>query len=284
MERDARQVSVVSLIATILARAACALACALAVGIPAHAADYKPELDQPGRDVIWVPTPEALAHVMLDLAKVTAGDYLIDLGSGDGRLVILAAKRGAQALGIEYNPKLVAYAQTAAKKAGVADKARFIKADLFTADVSRATVVTLFLGPDLNKKLLPKLLALKPGTRIVANTHTIGDWPADAVAQSTDDEKSVYYRIARLWIVPAKVDGAWRMLQGPLRIAQRYQQLEGTLQTQGKAVPVRGQVQADRVSFTAAGVRYEGVVKGNFIEGTRTQDGNSAPWRAIRER
>lgn len=248
------------------------------------AADYKPELDQPGRDVIWVPTPEALADVMLDLAKVTAGDYLIDLGSGDGRLVILAAKRGAQALGIEYNPKLVAYAQATAQKAGVADKARFIKADLFAADFSRATVVTLFLGPDLNKKLLPKLLALKPGTRIVANTHPIGDWPANAVAQSTDDEKSVYYRVARLWIVPARVDGAWRTLQGPLRIAQRYQQLEGTLQLHDNAVPVRGQVEGDRVSFSAAGVRYEGVVKGNVIEGTRTEAGRGAPWRAIRER
>ena len=179
---------------------------------------YQPQVGQPGKDVVWVPTPDALVEKMLDLAQVSGRDTLIDLGAGDGRLVIAAARRGAQALGIEYDAKLVAYAKQAAQQQGVAHKAVFVKADLFASDLSSASVITVFLGPALNRKLLPKLLRLKPGTRIVSNTHPIGDWPPDATAVSADDEKSVYYRTANLWIVPANIEGRWQWPGGELTV------------------------------------------------------------------
>ena len=146
-------------------------------------AEYTPQVGQPGKDVVWVPTPEALAGTMLDLACVTASDTVLDLGSGDGRLVIAAARRGARARGIEYNLSLVEYSRKAAQAAGVADRAVFERADLFEADLSWASVITLFLGPEINARLVPKLVNLKPGTRIVSNTHPIADWPADAQAE-----------------------------------------------------------------------------------------------------
>ena len=145
-------------------------------GAPAQSgkSEYQPQVGQEGKDVIWVPTPQALVDRMLDMAKVTAKDYVIDLGSGDGRTVITAAKRGAKALGIEYNPDMVELSKRNAAKAGVSDKASFVKADLFEADLSPATVITMFLLPGINLKLRPKILALKPGTRVVSNTFKIG--------------------------------------------------------------------------------------------------------------
>jgi hypothetical protein len=194
----------------------------------------------------------------------------------------MAARRGARALGIEYDARLVDYAKTAAIKAGVASHTQFVKADLFASDFSQATVVTLFLGPELNRKLLPKLLTLKPGTRIVSNTHPIGDWPADETAHSTDNEQSVYYRTARLWIVPANVRGVWQTPLGPLRITQRYQTIDGTLDIQGKRSPIRGELRGDQVSFVAADTRYAGVVKDAVIIGTATRHAGTEPWRATR--
>src|SRR5919201_4509445 len=141
--------------------------------------EYEPQVGQEGKDVIWVPTPQALVEKMLGMAKVTPKDYLIDLGSGDGRTVIAAAKRGAKALGIEYNPEMVELSKRNAAAAGVSDKATFMKADLFETDFSKATVVTLFLLPSINMKLRPKILDMKPGTRIVSNAFNMEDWEAD---------------------------------------------------------------------------------------------------------
>src|SRR6476620_7488356 len=141
--------------------------------------DFQPEVGQDGKDVIWVPTPQALVDKMLDMAKVTPKDYVIDLGSGDGRTVITAAKRGSKTLGIEYNPDMVELSKRNAAKEGVSDKASFMKADLFESDFSQAQVITMFLLSSINIKLRPKILDLKPGTRIVSNTFDMGDWSAD---------------------------------------------------------------------------------------------------------
>src|SRR6186713_1995850 len=155
-----------------------------AAGLIAHAQapatdTFQPSVGQPGKDVVWVPTPQAVVDKMLDMAKVTKDDFLMDLGSGDGRTVITAAKRGARAFGIEYNPDMVTLSQNNAKAAGVADRATFVKADLFETDFSKATVVTMFLLPSINMKLRPKILDMKPGTRIASNTFTMEDWQAD---------------------------------------------------------------------------------------------------------
>ncbi|MGB7946993.1 MAG: class I SAM-dependent methyltransferase, partial [Candidatus Binatia bacterium] len=173
----------------------------LAAAIDAHAqpakAQYEPRVGQEGKDVVWVPTPQSLVNKMLDMAKVTSKDYVIDLGSGDGRTVITAAKRGAKALGIEYNPEMVELSTRNAAKEGVSDKATFVKADLFDSDLSQATVITMFLLPDINIKLRPKILDLKPGTRIVSNTFTMGEWAADETATANGD--CVSYCNALFW-------------------------------------------------------------------------------------
>src|SRR5688572_3248035 len=153
----------------------------------APAAQFEPRVGQPGKDVVWVPTPQALVDKMLDMAKVTPNDFVIDLGSGDGRTVITAAKRGATAMGIEYNPDMVELSKRNAQKEGVAAKATFVQADLFKADLSKATVITMFLLPSINMQLRPTLLNLKPGTRIVANTFTMEDWDADETQSVTDN-------------------------------------------------------------------------------------------------
>ena len=167
-----------------------------------QAQEYEPYVGQEGKDVIWVPTQDKLVEAMLDMAKVTPADFVMDLGSGDGRIVIAAAKRGARALGIEYNPDMVELSKRKAKEAGVSDKASFVKADIFESDLSRATVITMYLLPNLNLKLRPALLELRPGTRIVSHDFTMGDWEADETI-------SADAATAHLWIVPAKVDGLW---------------------------------------------------------------------------
>ena len=175
---------------------------------------FEPFSGQPGKDVVWVPTPQALVDRMLDIAKVTASDVVYDLGSGDGRTVITAAKRGARATGIEYNPDMVELSKRNAAKEGVAEKAAFMKADLFETDFSSATVITMFLLPDINLKLRPKILDLKPGTRIVSNTFTMGEWKDDETATVDESAGCSYYCTAHLWIVPAKAGGTWRLAQG----------------------------------------------------------------------
>src|SRR5688500_1442381 len=188
--------------ARILTLSVCvSLAGAGGAAVAQPAKSYEPQVGQEGKDVVWVPTPQALVDKMLDMAKVTPKDYVIDLGSGDGRTVIAAAKRGARAHGIEYNPDMVELAKANAAKAGVADRATFAKADIFESDYSKATVITMFLLPTLNLKLRPTLLDLKPGTRIVSNSFTMEDWEADETATLSND--CVSWCTALFWIIPA---------------------------------------------------------------------------------
>jgi precorrin-6B methylase 2 len=243
---------------------------------------FEPSVGQEGKDVVWVPTPQALVDKMLDIAKVTASDYVIDLGSGDGRTVITAAKRGARTLGIEYNPDMVELSKRNAEKAGVGAKANFMKADLFESDFSQATVITMFLLPDINLKLRPKILDLKPGTRIVSNTFTMGEWTDDETATVDEKDGCTYYCTAHLWIVPAKVEGAWQLSQGELSLKQSFQMVTGTLKTGGNATSIaNGRLRGDQISFTAGGAQYAGRVNGNTIEGT-LKGGSSGNWSATR--
>ena len=241
---------------------------------------FEPRVGQEGKDVVWVPTPQPVVDKMLGLAKVTPKDYLIDLGSGDGRTVITAAKHGTKALGIEYNPDMVELSKRNAAKEGVSDKATFMKADLFASDFSQATVITMFLLPDINLKLRPKILDMKPGTRIVSNTFTMGDWAADETATVTDD--CISYCTALLWIVPAKVTGTWQLPQGDLTLKQDFQIISGTLASGGNPTQItNAKLRGDEISFTASGAQYTGHVNGNVIEGT-VKGGSDGKWRATR--
>ena len=237
---------------------------AAAFGQATKQAPFEPTVGQEGKDVVWVPTPQALVDKMLDMAKVTPKDILMDLGSGDGRTVITAAKRGAHATGIEYNPNMVALSRENAKKAGVGDRAQFIKADLFQTDLSKATVITMFLLPDINVKLRPKILALKPGTRVVSNTFTMGDWKPDETGSPDNCDGS--WCTALLWIVPARVAGSYKTPQGEVTLKQQFQMLSGTLRAEGKTVPVEGRVNGEEVLFTAGGKEYHGHLKGKQLE------------------
>jgi SAM-dependent methyltransferase len=228
---------------------------------------FEPKSGQQGKDVVWVPTPQAVVDKMLDMAKVTPNDYVMDLGSGDGRTVITAAKRGARALGVEYNPDMVELSKRAAEKEGVAGKASFVKADLFETDFSRASVITMFLLPDINLKLRPKILALKPGTRIVSNTFTMGEWQADESATvSADAGCSSSWCTALLWIVPARVAGTHKLAQGELVLKQEFQVLSGTLATEGKTYGLEGKVRGEEVTFSAGGREYRGRMAGQRLE------------------
>ncbi len=240
--------------------------------------EYHPQVGQEGKDVIWVPTPQPLVEKMLDMAKVTPQDYVIDLGSGDGRTVIAAAKRGATALGIEYNPDMVELSKRNAAKEGVSGKATFVKADLFESDFSKATVITMFLLPDINLKLRPKILDLKPGTRIVSNSFTMGEWAADATTSAKDGCTS--YCTAYLWIVPAKAGGTWKLSQGELTLKQEFQMVSGTLKNGSNTVQISdGKLNGDQISFTAGAVQYKGRVSGNTREGSSNPGGS---WKATR--
>jgi len=246
------------------------------------AQEFQPEVGQSGKDVVWVPTPQSLVDRMLELGKLTPKDYLIDLGSGDGRTVITAAKRGATALGIEYNPDMVALSQRAATKEGVTEKAKFMKADLFETDFSKATLITMFLLPDINLKLRPKILDLKPGTRIVSNSFTMGEWQHDRSVQATEKEGCQSYCTAYLWIVPAKVDGAWKLPEGELTLKQTFQMVTGTLKAGGKETAVKGRLNGDRISFKAGAVQYTGRVNGDAIKGTIKSGATAGEWSAAR--
>lgn len=242
--------------------------------------DYQPVVGQPGKDVVWVPTPQELVDKMLDLANVTAEDYVIDLGSGDGRTVIAAAKRGATALGIEYNPDMVELSRQNAAQAGVSDKARFVQADLFESDLTPATVITMFLLPDINLRLRPKLLSLKPGTRIVSNSFTMEDWIADAKVSAESD--CTTWCTAYLWIVPAKAEGKWRLPQGDLILQQSFQMLSGTLESNGKKTPVQGKMKGDEITFTAGTAEYIGRVNGETMTGKLKYGLDNSSWSAAR--
>jgi hypothetical protein len=241
---------------------------------------YEPSVGQEGKDVVWVPSPQTVVNKMLDMAKVTPKDHVIDLGSGDGRTVITAAKRGAKAQGIEYNPDMVELSKRNAAKEGVSDRATFAKADLFESDLSQATVITLFLLPDINIKLRPKILDLKPGTRIVSNTFTMGEWTADETATVNEDCQS--YCTALLWIVPAKVAGTWQLPQGEVALKQTFQMISGTIRSGNVSTPItNGRLRGDQISFTAGGVQYTGRVNGNVMDGN-VKGGADSKWRATR--
>jgi len=275
-----------------------ALATALALALPAAATaqdtEYKPSVGQEGKDVIWVPTPQALVERMLEMAKLTPTDIHYDLGSGDGRTVIAAAKRGAQAVGVEFNPDMVALSERAAAKEGVSAKAKFINGDIFQTDFSHATVVTLYLLPSLNLKLRPTILRMKPGTRVVSHAFSMDDW-------QPDQTENVEGRTAYLWIVPAAVEGTWRFsVQGggpkeyELGLRQQYQQVEGLAKLDGRMGQLRNvKLRGDQISFsiheiagTSGTLRrdFTGRVSGNTMQGVMKQANGAAEvkWSATR--
>ena len=236
---------------------------------------YEPTVGQAGKDVVWVPTSDALVEKMLDMAHVTAADYVIDLGSGDGKTVIAAAKRGATALGIEYNPDMVELSKKRAADAGVTGKATFMKADIFESDFSKATVITMFLLPELNLRLRPKILDLKPGTRIVSNSFTMDDWQPDE--RATISGECTSWCTALFWLVTAKVEGTWQTEKGPLVLKQTFQMLSGTF---GGTAISDARMKGDTIEFAVGAARYSGKVVGNVIQGTAAAGGS---WRATRQ-
>lgn len=242
-----------------------------------------PAVGQDGKDVEWVPTPDALTETMLDMAELGPDDVLMDLGSGDGRLVIEAASRGARAVGVEYDARLVALSRERAADAGMSGRASFRQADLFEVDLSEATVVTLFLLPDLNLRLRPTLLDLAPGTRIVSNTWDMGDWAADETIRI---DPCPGFCTALLWIVPARVAGAWATANGDetFRFEQRFQTVTGTFRRQGGgALPLDDvTLLGDALAFRAGGMLYSGVVDGDTITGTATAGGRQSAWTVTR--
>lgn len=269
----------------------CALRLALLPGVlllvcvPGTAADtpddYHPVPGMPGKDVVWIPSPEHTVDAMLDLARVTPQDFVIDLGSGDGRNVIGAAKRGARALGVEYNPDLVALSKRAAAEAGVGDRAVFVHGDMFEADISQASVLLLFILPDHLARLTPKFLSLKPGTRVVTNTYEIGGgWEPD---------DKVYAQPCRSWcvlslyVVPARVAGTWRLDNGAyLTLEQDFQKLTGRYDLDGLVISIEnGRLRGNEIRFTINRTEYTGRVDGDAMSGSAHGHIDVA-WRAAR--
>lgn len=255
------------------------LAVLLLVAAPAWSqSTFTPFVGQPGKDVIWVPTPYALVEKMLDMAKVTPQDYVIDLGSGDGRNVIGAAKRGAQALGVEWEADMVELSRRYAKEEGVSERARFVQGDMYEADISKATVLALFLLPANMEKLSAKFLALRPGSRIVSNGYQIPGWTPDETEESKGDCGN--WCTAYLYFVPAKAEGRWRLGDAALDIEQKINMLSGTFSARGSTVPVEGRIRGFEVSFTVNGERYTGRLEGDTLRGTR--GAAQEPWTAVR--
>ena len=253
-------------VAQVLAVVVCAAGTAAGQETP-----FEPVSGQAGKDVVWVPTPPELVEKMLDLAKVTPQDVVMDLGSGDGRNIIAAAKRGATAIGVEYNPDMVKLSNRLAKEAGVAGKAQFIEGDMYVADISKASVLALFLLPSNMLVLRDKFFALQPGSRIVSNTFTIQDWTADE--QITIDNCSAWCT-ALLYIVPAKVGGTWKTPDGDLKLVQDFQMLTGTLVRPGGAeIAVTGRLRGSEITLQAQGQELKGTVRGGTISGTRSTGG-----------
>ena len=242
---------------------------------------FAPVVGQEGRDVIWVPTRDQTVERMLDFANVLPKEVVVDLGSGDGRIVIAAAKRGAIARGIEYNPNMVELSERNASKAGVSDSARFVRASFFEHVFTDANVVTMYLLPGLNIKLRPQVLDMRPGTRIVSHAFTMGDWEADRTEMVEGSSQTIY-----LWIVPAKVAGTWtispkRGAPMQLSVTQQYQRFEGNARLGERTSRVsQGTLRGDQIAFMLvddSGVSrdYSGRVVGDRIEG-------SNGWTAVR--
>jgi precorrin-6B methylase 2 len=244
---------------------------------------YKPTVGQEGKDAVWVPTSAAMVEKMLDMAKVTPKDFLMDLGSGDGRMIFAAARRGVPALGVEYNQDLVELSKQEAIKQGIADKAMFAQGDMFAADISKATVLALFLLPSNIEKLAPKFLNLRPGSRIVANTLWVQGWEADET--STLEENCENWCTSLLFIIPSKVEGKWRAGKGELALTQTYQMVEGTLTgANGNRSTVKGRLRGDRLKMTVGQTEYEGRVNGDTIEASPTSTSGQNPGKLVATR
>lgn len=233
---------------------------------------FEPYSGQAGKDVVWVPTPDRSVEKTLDLAGLKPEDYVIDLGSGDGRMVIAAARRGARGHGVEYNPKMVDYARKRAQEAGVADRAQFVEGDMYVADISQATVMPLFLLSQNLDQLVPNFLKLRPGTRIVTVTYTITDWEHDETADVGPNCREWCSMFK--YIVPANANGVWKMDGAELVVTQKFQKFTGKL---GAATLEDGRLHGDEISFTVNGVAYYGSVAGDEMRGVRP-----SPWRATR--
>jgi SAM-dependent methyltransferase len=241
---------------------------------------YEPVVGQPGKDVVWVPTPPVLVEKMLDMARVTPRDLVVDLGSGDGRIVIAAAKRGARALGVEYNADLVEFSRQAAQKEGVADRAEFVQGDMYEADISQATVLALFLLTENLNRLVPKFLALRPGARIVVNGFQIEGWTPDETGRAEGDCGS--WCTAYLYIVPAKVEGTWRLAEGTLKLEQKFQELSGVFVSGTVTRPIKqGQLRGSEIRFTVGDAHYVGRVEGDVMRG-EVRGQASGAWSAVR--
>jgi SAM-dependent methyltransferase len=242
---------------------------------------YEPVEGQAGKDVVWVPTPPALVEKMLDMARVTPQDYVMDLGSGDGRNVIAAAKRGARALGVEYNPDMVELSRRAAATDGDAERAAFVQGDMYEADISQATVMALFLLTENLNRLLPKFLDLKPGSRIVVNGFEIDDWKYDETSRVEGECQQ--WCTAYLYIVPARVAGTWQLADGRLQLEQKFQEVTGTLTAGGAAVTIaNGRLRGNEIRFTAGGTEYVGLVNGDTMSGNLAGRVNGQ-WTATRK-
>jgi SAM-dependent methyltransferase len=249
----------------------------------AQAKPFEPVSGQAGKDVVWVPSPPDMVNKLMEMGKVTPADFVIDLGSGDGRNVIAAAKLGARALGVEFNPDMVALSRKLAQEAGVAEKAQFVEADMYTYDISKATVMALFLLPVNMNRLAPKFFELAPGSRIVANTFGIDGWEPDERVTLASTSECESWCEALLWIVPAKIAGNWTMGNGTMTLTQEYQAVQGTVTTGGASqTVVMGRLRGEELTFTANGMTYKGLAKGNIIEGTITTPSGPIPWKATR--
>jgi hypothetical protein len=233
---------------------------------------FKPTVGQSGKDVVWVPTPDELIARMLQMARVTPQDLVIDLGAGDGKIAIAAAKLGATSLGIEYNPDMVKLAQCMVQVDGVANKTRIIQGDIFKEDFSKAQVITMYLLPELNLCVRHRILAMRPGTRVTSHQFTMADWEADQTAE-------IEYRTAYFWVVPARVGGSWSFREqgGPLAfnvsLNQTFQKIGGEATVGASKTPLIGAtLRGDDIRFAFnddKGVTrsFSGNIKGNEITG-----------------
>ncbi|WP_326541553.1 class I SAM-dependent methyltransferase [Pseudorhodoferax sp.] len=254
----------------------------------AQNSSYEPQRGQAGKDVIWIPTPDETVTRMLQMVEVKPSDRVFDLGSGDGKIAIAAAREfGARATGLEYNPDMVTFSQRRAQEAGVADKVQFRQADIFQSDFSSATVVTMYLLPELNLRLRPLLFKMAPGTRVVSHSFTMGDWTPDETARAGVGD--VY-----MWLVPANASGSWKLVanglaDASLSLSQRYQVLSGDgLFGDLRASLVRPRIAGEQLSFGLRDPKgqlwqFEGKVAGNRITGTATRSGQAGvPFEARR--
>jgi hypothetical protein len=265
-----------------------AFAVLLAFTLNAFAQKFEPQVGQAGKDVIWVPTPDDVVDRMLTMAQVTPNDFVIDLGSGDGKIAIMAAKKfGARSMGIEYNPDMVKLSQQNAQAQGVAQRASFRQADIFATDFSQATVITMYLLPSLNMKLRPQILSMKPGTRVASHSFSMEDWEADET--SSLDGRRAYF-----WVVPAPVMGTWTFdIGGPrqeLVLEQSFQKIHGTIafgaiQAGLRETRLRGaDIAFSYVDLIGNRRDFTGKVNGNRMDGTfRDQKGVEGKWTASKK-